>query len=73
MYFYIRLNAGLDRNGNSRRVYVILDKTATIVDALDEYGCGDAEVRKKYPGIADGPTFKVPVREYKEALKHAKK
>lgn len=73
----IRFDAGNDRNGNPRRVYVILDcKSGNIIETVDEgyqgRGCLPRWLDEEQ-GIAydlkDGGTFATTPREYRNLLK----
>lgn len=68
---YIRLDAGYDKNGNSRRICVLLDKEAHIIDVLEEGPTGEAVVQVKYPQLAGmcGPKFTTTPAMYREVLK----
>jgi hypothetical protein len=69
----IRLNAGNDRNGNPRRVYVILDQDNGIKAVYDEGYRGYDAVPDIYRKIAQtAPTFATTPREYREILKQFK-
>ena len=64
----IRLNAGNDRNGNPRRVFVVFDSDGDIVDAIDEGYEGDDALRKLgYP--TSYSTFKTTPAEYRDLLR----
>ena len=63
----IRLNAGNDRNGNPRRVFVVIDPRHGVVDAIDEGYSGDAELKKRYR-ITSSADFSTTPAEYRELL-----
>ncbi len=66
----IKLNAGNNRNGNPRRVYVVLDTiTGRIVDTIDEGYLGIAALHKIHPTIPTPCEFFTTTREYRELLK----
>jgi len=46
-----KLNAGNDRNGNPRRVFVVVGEHGGILEVIDEGYSGDAPLAKKYPMI----------------------
>lgn len=69
MTLVIRLDAGHDRNGNPRRVFVALDKHGDIIGACDEGYVSDAEARKRWPKAVFGPTFATTPAEYRELVK----
>lgn len=66
----IRLDAGNDRNGNPRRVYVAISEGGDIIGAWNEGYCGDQcvplclHVKAKL-----APTFETTAAEYKGILK----
>ncbi len=67
----IKLNAGNDRNGNPRRVFVVIDELGYVVDAIDEGYNGISELWKKCPAMnkASFPAeFPTTVSEYKALL-----
>lgn len=66
---YIKLNAGNDRNGNPRRVFVIFGEDGTIIKAIDEGYRGDQVERDIGAEIPFGGTFITTVSEYKDCLK----
>lgn len=67
----IKLNAGNDKNGNPRRVFVVLDPTTgATIDIIDEGYNGDAEPRKRYPNaVRPYREFATTTKEYRELLK----
>lgn len=67
--YWVRLNAGQDINGNARRVFVILNQTSEVIDAIDEGCSGKAIVGITYPNLPEGPTFPTTVKEYRRLLK----
>lgn len=70
----IKLCAPNDRNGNPRRVYVVLDTfTGDIIDAIDEGYCGIGGLHKEYPDIPSPPEFYTTPAEYRSLLKIGKK
>lgn len=77
----IRLNAGHDRNGNPRRIWLILKETdssegecvATVMDAIDEGYIGKDSVRQAgYTEVCWGPEIEITPGEYRGLLKAAK-
>lgn len=64
----IKLNAGNDRNGNPRRVFVVLNEE-NVVEAIDEGYGGDSELMAKYPGINVVFYAEISPREYRSLLK----
>jgi hypothetical protein len=72
----IRLNAGNDRNGNPRRVFIVFNtENSWIVEAIDEGYDGDKELLEKYPDLKGHfpPSFYTTVTEYKLLLKNYSK
>jgi hypothetical protein len=68
----IKLNAGNDRNGNPRRVFVVMGEGGSVLDAIDEGYSGISAFHEKYPDINEGWSpreFETTPREYKEILK----
>lgn len=65
----VKMNAGNDRNGNPRRVYVILNDRADIVGTHDEGYAGDHGFRQAFPDVPIGPTFAITPGEYRELVK----
>jgi hypothetical protein len=66
---YIKLNAGNDRNGNPRRVFVIFGEDGQIMKAIDEEYRGDKVKEDIGAEIPFGGTFITTVAEYKDCLK----
>lgn len=64
---YQRLSADHDKNGNKRRVYVIMDPNGDIIKAIDE-GCSGAPAECK--GLVQLPEYYISVQEYKSLLKN---
>jgi hypothetical protein len=66
----IRLNAGNDRNGNPRRVYVVLDGGA-ILKAYNEGYSGFSSVLEDaaFELAKNAPTFATTPAEYRSILK----
>jgi hypothetical protein len=67
----IKLNAGNDRNGNPRRVFVVLDESGNIIEAIDEEYRGTAALFDKYapPDIGYPCEFATTPKEYRELLR----
>jgi hypothetical protein len=67
----IRLNAGHDRNGNPRRLYVVIDGT-TITDVIDEGYEGTGALRGRLPRLRGSPPdFRISASEYNELKRRA--
>jgi myo-inositol-hexaphosphate 3-phosphohydrolase len=66
---YIKLNAGNDRNGNPRRVFIVFDEHGCIMKAIDEGYGGDCVKVALGANIPFGGTFITTVSEYKDCLK----
>ena len=65
----IKLNAGNDRNGNPRRVYVGLRDNGDIMGAWDESYSGSGAVPKRYRHKASlAPEFETTPSEYRHLL-----
>ena len=67
----IKLNAGNDRNGNPRRVYVLLSDTGSIVRAVDE-GYEGIHALNRVPGaegLRDPVEFATTPAEYRQLLR----
>ncbi len=67
----IKLNAGNDRNGNPRRVYVLLSDTGSIVRAVDE-GYDGIHALNRVPGaegLRDPVEFATTPAEYRALLR----
>ena len=69
----VHLNAGNDANGNPRRIFVILDDQARVLDAVEEgyEGVSGALKNAGYEGIAVSPRFDTTPAEYKALKSHA--
>jgi hypothetical protein len=67
----IRLDAGHDRNGNPRRVFVALDDHGNIIGCEDEGYSGNAAAKKRWPRAKWGPTFATTPGEYRSLVKLA--
>lgn len=72
----IHLDAGHDKNGNPRRVYVVFGNDGYVIEAIDEgyYGHGAITSRKDLKGVpvlsaSWGSRFATTYTEYKELLK----
>jgi hypothetical protein len=65
----IKLNAGNDRNGNPRRVFVVIKEDGAIHEAIDEGYDGKAILFRRYPEIAYPCEFKTTPGEYRELLR----
>ncbi len=65
----IRLDAGHDRNGNPRRVFVALDARGNIIGCEDEGYSGEAVALKRWPRANMGPTFATTPAAYRELVK----
>jgi len=66
----IRLNAGNDKNGNPRRVFVVFDDKGEIVKAVNEGYAGRAALTEA--GITEqwsGYTFMTTPGEYRDLIK----
>ena len=63
----IKLNAGNDRNGNPRRVFVVFNKLGEIYGTVDEGYSGLHAVTEKFPGVGFGAVaeFEITPREYR--------
>jgi hypothetical protein len=62
---YQRWNAGHDRNGNPRRVYVVWDADGRFFDAIDEGYAGRPEPLRDLLDLGTVPTT---VNEYRRML-----
>lgn len=70
----IRLDAGHDRNGNSRRVYVIIEGTE-IKGVVEEGAMGISALHQAYPRLkvrGYPPTFKISPSEYRTIVNSEK-
>ena len=65
---YLRLDAGHDKNGNGRRLYLVFDEEGETVDVIDEGCVGPAEVRKRYPDAHDAGSIMTTPMEYRSLL-----
>lgn len=66
----IKLDAGNDRNGNRRRVFVVLDKDGEIRGIVDEGYKGTSALRDAFPKVKNyPPVFATTPQEYRELLK----
>ncbi len=67
----IKLNAGNDRNGNPRRVYVVFGSSGDVLSAIDEGYLGSEAVTILYPDLKGKPIpeFQTTPEEYRLLLK----
>jgi hypothetical protein len=72
MNIAMHLNAGHDRNGNPRRLWVVLDVYGGINTVFDEGYNGTGELYKNYPNITIGPELDIIPAQYKALLKMVK-
>jgi hypothetical protein len=69
----IRLDAGHDRNGNPRRVFVVLNEHSDIVAAYDEEYRGKGALPEELRGV-NYPTLATTPGEYRQLVKeHTKR
>lgn len=69
---FLHLDAGHDVNGNPRRLYVVLDQQANVVEVIDEGYEGRGALRKYAPKTTRGlpiVEFETTPRQYRELLK----
>jgi len=64
----IKLNACNDKNGNPRRVFVVLNDER-VVEAIDEGYDGNSDLTRKYPGVNVVFYAEISPREYRSLLK----
>lgn len=70
----IRLDAGHDKNGNPRRIFVALGPNSDIVGAWDEGYAGYAAVPVEYRTMSPhAPTFATTPGEYRSLRKQWEK
>jgi len=69
----VHLNAGNDANGNPRRVLVVLDEQANVLDVVEEgyEGVSGALKNAGYEGIPVSPRLETTPAEYKALKSHA--
>ncbi len=67
---YQQLKAGHDRNGNPRRVFILLDASGDIVQAIDEGYTGMPKVCGR---LVQLPTLNIEPAEYRSLLKEYQK
>lgn len=72
MFLVQMLNAGHDKNGNPKRVYVVYNAHGTALDAFDDGYLGEKAIPDKYRPYNSLPEVKVPHAEYKKWLRTAK-
>ena len=68
-----QLAASNDRNGNPRRLFLIVDTDGNIVEAIDEGYNGTSAYELKYPDAKLVTWMNVPVSEYNTYLKEFEK
>jgi hypothetical protein len=68
----IRLNAGNDRNGNPRRIFVVLDGDGCFIETIEEGYAGIGALREIYPSIPESPMFETTIHEYRALLRGTK-
>lgn len=67
---YQHLRASNDKNGNPRRIFVLLDEKGNVVTAIDEgYGGRPDECR----GLIQLPSYNISATDYKEILRQKRK
>lgn len=66
----LHLDAGHDRNGNPKRLVMVLDEKGDIVHVEDEGYIGIQGVLRKagFADAAPGPRIEIPAKEYKAIL-----
>lgn len=70
--FAIKLDAGRDRNGNPKRIFVVFNAGGEVMDAVDEGYAGNHALIFKYPqAYFDGEVIKTTKKEYRRFLKIA--
>lgn len=74
MKIAIRLDAGNDTNGNPRRIFVVIDEKANVVDVIDEGYEGTQELKRRHGPLTARQTvdFETTPRQYRELLKQAR-
>jgi hypothetical protein len=65
----LKFNAGNDRNGNPRRVFVVVNTSGVVLSAHDEGYQGEKAVTQHYPGIAIVGQFDITPTDYKYFIK----
>lgn len=66
----IHLNAGLSRNGNGRRAYLVLASSGTLLACILDDGRGVQCLRDKFPGLSALIEIKTTPAEIKQFVKH---
>jgi hypothetical protein len=69
----IHLNAGNDRNGNPRRLFLILNEKATIVRAIDEGYEGTQALVPEFASVPVSQQIPTTYKEYRYLLKQFSK
>lgn len=69
MKIAIHLDAGHTTNGNPRRVYVVLDEKAQIVDVIDEGYEGSARVTRVHGKIPISEEIETTPGQYRDMKK----
>lgn len=61
----MHIDAGLDRNGNGRRLWIVFNEDAEAIDVVDGYA-GSARVKQLHPEAVLGVTFKVTPKNFRD-------
>lgn len=69
MKIAIYLDAGHTTSGNPRRVFVVIDEQANVVDTIDEGYEGVQALYKRHGKIPVTGRFDTSAREYRELIK----
>lgn len=69
---YLHLVAPHDNNGNSRRLFVVLDKTGRAQAVIDQGYNGHREIRKQFPDAKEGPDINITAPEYNYWLRQSR-
>jgi hypothetical protein len=65
----IHLDAGRDTNGNPRRIFVVFDSKAEVIDAIDEGYQGSGGVIRKYGKIPISERFETSPSARRELMR----
>lgn len=69
----VHLNAGNDRNGNPRRLFLVVDAGANVLAAVDEGFEGSAALeRAGYKNLPTTDQISTTPSEYRELLRHSR-
>jgi hypothetical protein len=71
--FAVHLNAGNDKNGNPRRLFVVYNTySGAIVETIDEGYGGTRSLTSKYPDIICSSRIETTPKEYKDLKSYFK-